>query len=121
MSAFGRVKLFGKLATRNNKVDSHTVASLTGTPEQLLEERTARIFRPSRSTMQSGSLKTKVWKLQFDKEGMWRSPLMGWTGSGDPVQALSFEFKTKEEAITQAEQLGIFFFIVLLIIKVCVT
>ena len=57
--------------------------------------------------MQSGSRRTKQWVLEFDRDERWSSPLMGWTGSADPVQALSLTFNTVEEATQYAEKNGI--------------
>ena len=40
----------------------------------------ARIYKPARNTMQSGTAKTKHWVLEFVNEtGRDVDPLMGWT------------------------------------------
>ena len=57
--------------------------------------------------MQSGIEQTKFWKLEFVKDGKkWENPLMGWTSSSDPVQALELKFNTKEEAVAYSERQG---------------
>jgi hypothetical protein len=69
---------------------------------------TAKIYKPARTAMQSGSAKTKNWLLEFEPEEP-RSvePLMGWTSSGDMKQQIKLRFATKEEAIAYAERNGI--------------
>lgn len=69
---------------------------------------TARIYKPARTAMQSGSAKTKDWLLEFEPEEP-RSvePLMGWTSSGDMKQQVKLHFATKEEAIAYATRNGI--------------
>jgi ETC complex I subunit conserved region len=61
---------------------------------------TARIYRPAKTAMQSGSAKTKDWVLDFEPEQPRTvEPLMGWTSSGDMRQQVRLRFETKEEAI----------------------
>jgi len=69
---------------------------------------TAKIYKPARTAMQSGSAKTKSWLLEFEPEEP-RSvePLMGWTSSADMKQQIKLSFGTKEEAIAYAERNGI--------------
>lgn len=68
----------------------------------------AKIYKPARTAMQSGSAKTKSWLLEFEPEEP-RSvePLMGWTSSGDMKQQIKLHFATKEEAIAYADRNGI--------------
>lgn len=69
---------------------------------------TARIFKPARTAMQSGTAKTKEWMLEYEPEQP-RSiePLMGWTSSGDMKQQLRLRFDTAEEAVAYCERNGI--------------
>jgi hypothetical protein len=69
---------------------------------------TARIFKPARTAMQSGTAKTKDWLLEYEPEQP-RSvePLMGWTSSGDMKQQLRLRFETAEEAIAYCDRNGI--------------
>ena len=63
----------------------------------------ARIYRPTRTAMQSGRAKTKRWVLEFEEESPREvEPLMGWTASSDMRQELQLFFDTKEEAIQYA-------------------
>src|ERR1700751_2670748 len=69
---------------------------------------TARIYKPARTAMQSGTAKTKEWALDFEPEQPRDiEPLMGWTSSGDMKQQVQLRFETKEEAIAYCEREGI--------------
>jgi hypothetical protein len=70
----------------------------------------ARIYRPAKTAMQSGSAKTKEWVLDYEPaEPRQVEPLMGWTSSGDMRQQLHLRFETKDEAIAYCERHGIAF------------
>jgi hypothetical protein len=71
----------------------------------------ARIFRPSKTAMQSGKGKTKDWVLEFEPKDALRSdPLMGWTQTGDTESTqVRLSFDTKDEAVRYADQHGIAF------------
>jgi hypothetical protein len=71
----------------------------------------ARIFRPSKSAMQSGRGKTQEWVLEFEPTDALRpDPLMGWTQTSDTTSSqVRLEFDTREEAVRYAEQRGIAF------------
>jgi ETC complex I subunit conserved region len=68
----------------------------------------ARIYKPAKTAMQSGTAKTKEWVLDYEPEQP-RSvePLMGWTSSGDMRQQLRLQFESKEEAVAYCERHGI--------------
>jgi ETC complex I subunit conserved region len=68
----------------------------------------ARIYKPAKTAMQSGTAKTKEWVLDYEPEQPREiEPLMGWTSSGDMRQQVRLRFETKEEAIAYAERHGI--------------
>ena len=68
----------------------------------------ARIYKPTRTAMQSGTAKTKLWQLDYEPEQPRAiEPLMGWTSSGDMKQQLTLRFETKEDAIAYCERKGI--------------
>ena len=71
----------------------------------------ARIFRPSRTAMQSGRAKSADWVLEFEPTAARRSdPLMGWTVTADTESTqLRLTFAAKEEAVRYAEAHGIAF------------
>ena len=68
----------------------------------------ARIYRPARTAMQSGTARTKRWVLEF-APGAPRSvdPLMGWTSSGDMDSQVRLRFDTREAAEDYAREQGI--------------
>ncbi len=69
---------------------------------------TARIYKPARTAMQSGTAKTKEWVLDYEPEQPRTvEPLMGWTSSSDMKQQVRLHFDTKEEAIAYCERHGI--------------
>jgi ETC complex I subunit-like protein len=69
---------------------------------------TARIYRPARTAMQSGTAKTKEWVLDYEPEQPCAiEPLMGWTSSGDMKQQVRLSFDSKEEAVAYCEREGI--------------
>jgi hypothetical protein len=68
----------------------------------------ARIYRPAKSSMQSGRRNTKVWVLEYEPESAREpDPLMGWTSSDDMRSQLLLEFETAEQATAYAERHGI--------------
>ena len=70
----------------------------------------ARIYKPSKSAMQSGKAKTKDWILEFEPSAALKpDPLMGWTMSTDMNRQVSLSFDTKEEAVAYAQRHGIAF------------
>jgi hypothetical protein len=69
---------------------------------------TARIYKPSKTAMQSGTALTKLWVLDYEpEEPRTVEPLMGWTSSGDMRQQIRLRFDTKEEAVAYCERNGI--------------
>jgi hypothetical protein len=64
-----------------------------------------RIYKPSRSAMQSGDAKSENWLLEFEAESpRTKDPLMGWTSSSDTRQQVRLSFATKELAVAYAER-----------------
>jgi len=71
---------------------------------------TARIYRPSKSAMQSGRAGTKVWVLEFASTGKRSAdPVMGWTSVSDTDGQVKLEFETREKAIAYAKREGLEF------------
>jgi NADH dehydrogenase ubiquinone Fe-S protein 4 len=69
---------------------------------------TARIYKPSKTAMQSGQGNTKAWVLDFEPEAPRTvEPLMGWTSSADMRQQVRLRFQDKQEAIAYCERHGI--------------
>jgi len=71
----------------------------------------ARIFRPSKTAMQSGRAKAAAWVLEFEPKAARRpDPLMGWTVTSDTESSqVRLSFETKDEAVRYAEAHGIAF------------
>jgi ETC complex I subunit conserved region len=68
----------------------------------------ARIYKPARTAMQSGTANTKEWVLDFEPEQPREiEPLMGWTSSGDMRQQVRLQFETAAEAVAYCERHGI--------------
>ena len=68
----------------------------------------ARIYKPAKTAMQSGTAKTKDWVLDYEPETPRAvEPLMGWTSSGDMKQQLTLHFDTREDAVAYCERKGI--------------
>ena len=69
---------------------------------------TARIYKPAKTAMQSGTANTKEWVLDYEPEQpRMIEPLMGWTSSGDMRQQVRLRFDTSEEAVAYCERHGI--------------
>ena len=75
-------------------------------PVEEVLKRTATIYKPAKTAMQSGLEQTRNWKLKFDVLGKFENPLIGWTSSADPVQALRMKFDSKSSAIKFCERNG---------------
>ena len=59
----------------------------------------AKIYKPSKTPMQSGSKKYNKWIIEYITEKPGINPLMGWESSTDTLTELKLEFSTKELAI----------------------
>ena len=69
---------------------------------------TARIYKPARTAMQSGTAKTREWLLEYEPEtARVVEPLIGWTSSTDMKSQIQLRFATREEAIAYCEREGI--------------
>ena len=70
----------------------------------------ARIFLPSKSSMQSGRARSREWVLEFEPaSARLPDPLMGWQQSMDMNGQVRLLFDTREEAIAYAQKHGIAF------------
>ena len=66
-----------------------------------------RIYKPSKSAMQSGRGKTVCWVLEYEIASKRQpEPLMGWVSSGDTLNQVQLKFDTAEQAIEFAESKG---------------
>tara|TARA_B100000029_G_scaffold508611_1_gene595926 strand:+ start:697 stop:984 length:288 start_codon:yes stop_codon:yes gene_type:complete len=74
--------------------------------------RRAKIYKPTKTAMQSGNRNSKNWLLEFDTANTGINPLMGWETSKDTMSEIKLEFKSKEQAINYAKENNIDFYIV---------
>ena len=72
----------------------------------------AKIYKPTKTAMQSGDRNTKNWLLEFDTLNTGINPLMGWETSNDTMSEVKLEFSTKEQAINFAKKNDIIYYIV---------
>jgi len=64
----------------------------------------AKIYKPSKTAMQSGLKKFDKWIIEFITEKPGINPLMGWESSTDTSSELKLEFSSKELAIEYAKK-----------------
>ena len=64
----------------------------------------AKIYKPSKTPMQSGTKKYDKWIIEYITEKPGINPLMGWESSTDTLTELKLEFSTKELAIEYAKK-----------------
>ena len=72
----------------------------------------AKIYKPTKTAMQSGNRNTKNWLLEFDTLNTGVNPLMGWETSKDTMSEVKLEFSTKEQAISYAKKNNIDYYII---------
>ena len=80
-------------------------------PRPLLMKK-AKIYKPSKTAMQSGLKKFDKWIIEFITEDPGKNPLMGWESSSDTYSELNLEFKSKDLAIEYAKKNNIDFEVV---------
>ena len=64
----------------------------------------AKIYIPTKTSMQSGQNKTIKWIIEYVTNDTTINPLMGWESSNDTFTELRLEFSTKELAINYAKK-----------------
>jgi hypothetical protein len=64
----------------------------------------AKIYIPTKTSMQSGFGKTDKWLLEFQTLNPTINPLMGWESSSDTLSELNLEFSSKDLAIEYAKK-----------------
>ena len=67
---------------------------------------TIKIYKPSKTSMQSGFKKTKLWLAEYISEvEKVKDSLMGWNSSLDTKSQIKLFFDTKEQAIEWAKKI----------------
>ena len=72
----------------------------------------AKIYKPTKTAMQSGMRNTKNWLLKFDTLNTGINPLMGWESSKDTMSEVKLEFSSREQAINYAKKNNINYYVV---------
>ena len=72
----------------------------------------AKIYKPTKTAMQSGNRNTKNWLLVFDTLNTGIDPLMGWVTSKDTMSEVKLEFSSKQEAINYAIKNDIDYYVI---------
>ena len=67
----------------------------------------AIIYRPAKSSMQSGLKHTKKWVLKLEQAELNIDSFTGWTGSKGAQQSNLFSFETQEQAENFAKAQGL--------------
>ena len=74
--------------------------------------RKAKIYKPSKTAMQSGKAKSNLWILEYENLNTGINPLTGWQTSKDTLSEIKLEFQTKEDAINYVKKNNIDHYIV---------
>ncbi|MDA7486169.1 ETC complex I subunit [Candidatus Pelagibacter ubique] len=64
----------------------------------------AKIYIPTKNSMQSGLGKSDKWLIEFETEDAGINPLMGWETNSNTLSELNLEFSSKELAIEYAKK-----------------
>ena len=64
----------------------------------------AKIYKPSKTAMQSGLKKFDKWVIEFITNDTTVNPLMGWESSDDTYSEINLEFSSKDLAIEYAKK-----------------
>ena len=65
----------------------------------------AKIYKPTKTAMQSGRAKYNKWVLKFlDQKNQLKDTMMGWNGGSSTVSQIELKFSTKEEAVSYAKK-----------------
>ena len=72
----------------------------------------AKIYKPTKTAMQSGKRNTKSWLLKFDTLDTGINPLMGWETSKDTMSEVKLEFSSKVQAINYAKKNNIDYYVI---------
>ncbi len=74
--------------------------------------RKAKIYKPTKTAMQSGTRNSRNWFLEFDTLDKGINPLMGWISSKDTMSEIKLEFSTKEQAVSYAKKNKINYYVI---------
>src|SRR5258708_17214527 len=67
----------------------------------------ARIYRPTKTAMQSGRANTRKWQLDYEPATpRVPDPLMGWSSAQDTLNQIKLRFATLDQAVAHAQPQG---------------
>ena len=72
----------------------------------------AKIYKPAKTAMQSGTKKSINWLLEFDTLDTGINPLMGWETSNDTMSEVKLEFSSRDQAINYAKKNNIDYYVI---------
>ena len=72
----------------------------------------AKIYKPSKTAMQSGLKKFDKWIIEFITDEPGINPLMGWESSKDTMSEVKLEFNTKDAAINYAKKNNLDYYVI---------
>ncbi len=67
----------------------------------------AKIYQPSRTAMQQGKARTKVWILEFEAQEGYIEPTMQWRGTKSTQNQIRLKFSSLEAAKAYATTKGL--------------
>jgi hypothetical protein len=68
----------------------------------------ARIYRPTKTAMQSGRAQARKWILEYEPATPRQpDPLMGWASAADTLNEVQLRFNSCNEAVAFADRLGL--------------
>jgi hypothetical protein len=68
----------------------------------------ARIYRPSKTAMQSGRGQNRAWRIEYEPATRRDpDPLMGWSSAKDTLNEVQLNFHTLDEALAFAQKHGL--------------
>ena len=77
-----------------------------------MTKKKAKIYKPTKTSMQSGIGSTKKWVLEYIDESTTINPLMGWESSSNTLSELKLFFDSKDQAVEYANKNNIEFMII---------
>jgi len=71
-----------------------------------------KIYKPTKTAMQSGNRNSKKWALEFDTLQTGINPLTGWQTSRDTMSEIKIEFLNKDQAISYAKKNNLDYYVI---------
>ncbi len=81
-------------------------------PDHFVKMKNAKIYKTSKTAMQSGKRNTKKWLLEFETQNIGINPLTGWHTSKDTMSEVKLYFEDKDQAISYAKKNNINYYVI---------